>query len=163
MLLPSFAHAQLRTRTALDSMNAQANGFWFNLSYYQFEQQFPALQAIPPLSTGMDDEILFTYIILDSLMRTTIPPGMFNLSLWKDQSVKNDTINAMIKYLYKLIDYDPVRFNQYKHSLGSEYLLSLGGLESITHDLISRIVLNTPSDSNFLAFEDINGCYLCFS
>ena len=148
------SNAQMRSRTASDSVLAQLNKVWYNSSKYQFQVQYPVLQVIPPLSTGMDDTTLIAYIYLDSLMRSNIPSGLFNYQAWLHQKTKNDTINGMIKYLYKLIDYDPIRFYQYMHSQSTTvYKTYLIGLLGKTHSLLANIELNTPNE---FVMEDLN-------
>ena len=146
--LPSLnMKAQMRTRTALDSAQAAANGYWYNPNNYQFEVQYPKLQQIPPLSTGMDYETLLTYVFLDSLMRNTNPDMLYQLYLnrWNKDKVKNDTIVNAIKYMYKLKDYDPIRFVQYMQSTGNAYTANLNYLDGTCSRLLSKIFFKTPN------------------
>ncbi|MFN8360849.1 MAG: hypothetical protein U0264_13125 [Candidatus Kapaibacterium sp.] len=139
--------AQIRTRTVNDSIIARNAHTWYDASKYQFEVAYPKLSVIPPLSTGMDFETLLSYILADSLMRSTTRESLTShVKYWKKQKVKNDTIIAAIKYLYKLKDYDPIRFYQYMHSLDSPlYSINLLKLHSSVAEVLSRIVTNTPN------------------
>jgi hypothetical protein len=147
-------NAQLRTRTSADASEAQTNGYWYNPSNYQFQIAYPVLQDIPPLSTGMDYEILLAYIYLDSIMRSYTKNDIGQIyHNWNLQNTYNDTLSRAVKYLYKLKDYDPIRFYQYMHSLGNSYNISLNGLISFESMLFDKIVLNSQ---NQIAMNDLN-------
>src|SRR3990170_669883 len=47
----------------------QANGIWADSSVLMFQEQFPIIRRIPPLSTEMPYNVLVGYIYLDSLLR----------------------------------------------------------------------------------------------
>lgn len=130
--------AQIRTRDELDSLTAVGNGIWYNPSFYQFEIQYPKLQAIPPLSTGMDLETILSYILLDSLMRSVDSDFIYYnyLERWRKTGIKNDTTIMAIKHLYKLVDYDPIKFVQYDANLGKPYKLNLISIKNWTQDLL---------------------------
>ncbi|MFA5512865.1 MAG: hypothetical protein WC313_10480 [Candidatus Kapaibacterium sp.] len=144
IILQSFVlNAQIRTRDLSDSIRATKNGVWYNPSFYQFEVQYPKLQVIPPLSMGMDYETLLSYIYLDSLMRSTNRDLLYMnyLDRWMNSGTKNDTIVQAVKYLYKLVDYDPVRFVQYDVNLGKPpYSLNLKSMRGWIGELLSNIV-----------------------
>jgi hypothetical protein len=136
-------NAQIRTRGKADSMSAAKNGVWYNPTYYQFEIQYPKLQAIPPLSTGMDYETLLAYIFLDSLMRSTNRDFLYMnyITRWTKEKAKNDTIVQAVKYLYKLVDYDPVRFAQYNVNLGvPPYKFNVLAVKGWVSELLSNFV-----------------------
>jgi hypothetical protein len=64
---------------------------------------------------------------------------------WESGKVRNDTITALIKYLYKMKDYDPVRFAQYMHSTTEKYYKSnLNCLQSDVTEIFDKIIMNTP-------------------
>jgi len=130
--------AQVRTRTKNDSVQAFHNGYWYNPNNYAFEIPYPKLQVIPPLSSGMPFDILATYVYMDSLMRNTTDVQFGNqcYSYWEQHRTKNDTIIALIGAIYKLIDYDPVRFYQYMDNQGRMYTLNLNYLRGLTDQLI---------------------------
>jgi hypothetical protein len=144
IILQSFVlNAQIRTRDLSDSIRATKNGVWYNPSFYQFEVQYPKLQVIPPLSMGMDYETLLSYIYLDSLMRSTNRDLLYMnyLDRWMNSGTKNDTIVQAVKYLYKLVDYDPVRFVQYETNLGKPpYTVNLKSIRGWIGEILSNIV-----------------------
>lgn len=117
----SVMDAQVRKREYLDSINAEMNGYWYHPEFDQYEVQYPKLQIVPPLSMGMDYETLLSYIFLDSVIRTASTELLFinYLDYWKETKTKNDTIIQAVKYLYKIIDYDPIRFAQYNASVAA--------------------------------------------
>lgn len=83
---------------------------WYpNYSMYQLK--YPILRTIPPIETGMPLNILFSYIYMDSLLRTVNEQDFRQrLVQWKDM---NDTLRYMVQALNTLKDYDPIRFHQY--------------------------------------------------
>ncbi len=123
-------------------MTAALNGVWYSPNFDQFEVQYPKLNAVPPLSTGMDYETLLSYIYLDSLMRNTNRDMLYMnyLTRWTNTKTKNDTIVQAVKYLYKLVDYDPVRFAQYLVNLGEPYTINLRAVRGWVSELFYNIV-----------------------
>lgn len=159
IVLQSFVlNAQIRTRGLADSMTASYNGTWYNPAFYQFEVQYPKLQVIPPLSMGMDYETLLSYIYLDSLMRSTNRDLLYMnyLNRWTKEETKNDTIVQAVKYLYKLVDYDPVRFFQYERNLGKPpYTINLLSVRGWVGEILSNIVGRFGPNS--LAMKELLG------
>ena len=148
--------AQIRSRDYRDSILAQKNNRWYIPdSLYQFQVAYPKLQAIPPITRDMPIEILYSYIFLDSLMRN-VTPGQLKtnyLDRWRKEKIKNDTLIAAVKYLYKLIDYNPIGFYQYMHNQkGSIYKINLITVYSTIHELLDYIISNTP---NYFAMADL--------
>jgi hypothetical protein len=135
-------NAQVRPRGIKDSIQASYNGTWYNLDYNQFEIQYPKLTYIPPITTDMNFETLLAYIYLDSLMRNTNRDLLYMnyLTRWTDETSKNDTIVQAVKYLYKLVDYDPVRFVQYDCNLGYSYKISVMAIRGWVGELLSNII-----------------------
>jgi hypothetical protein len=125
-------------------------GTWFYPSEYQFETNVPLLNYIPPITTDMPYEIMMSYVFLDSLMRN-YPPALDTIIVrrWFEEKSKNDTVKAVIKYLYKLQDYDPVRFHCFAYTTGHAFIpyrKTLYALSSDIYRLLSAIqTLNNPS------------------
>ncbi len=95
----------------LNDTTFKSAGFWYDSSNSMFQNAYPIIRSIPPLSTGMPYDIMYSYIYLDSLLRFTTNSQQDQLmSTW---SSLNDTLKNAIKYLYKIVDYDPIIFNQY--------------------------------------------------
>ena len=154
LALPTvFLNAQLRTRTMQDSILASINHYWYLQQNYQFQVQYPKLTEVPPLSTGMPLDILLSYIYVDSLMRTTDRNTLYSqqLNYWRFQHIKSDTLVSAVKCFYNLIDYDPIRFNQFNYNTSKPYYsMVLKTFSSLTFELLSNLVIN---DSNRKAFR----------
>lgn len=112
---------------------------WYQ-NYAMYQMQYPVLQNVPPLNTGMPLEVLYSYIYLDSLLRN-VSNNEFRerLSQW-------DTINDTLKFLAQgltiLKDYDPIRYNQYR--IESE-LRRIKGPDSMIVPVDSALLAeNTP-------------------
>jgi len=86
-------------------------GLWYDSTTAMFQERYPIISNIPPITTSMPYEILQGYIYIDSLMRYTTP-NMTD-SLIDSWTTMNDTLKYTMKYLYELEDYNPVIFRQY--------------------------------------------------
>lgn len=86
-------------------------GYWYDSTTAMYQERFPIIRSLPPLSTDMPLDILLSYIYLDSCARfDTGETVLRKLFHWKTM---NDTLKGMLTYYYKLTDYDPILFNQY--------------------------------------------------
>jgi|JI10StandDraft_1071094.scaffolds.fasta_scaffold159160_2 hypothetical protein len=81
-------------------------------NYSMYQMKYPILRSVPPIETGMPLNILFSYIYMDSLLRTAKPHD-FRKRLVQWQTM-NDTLRYMVQALNTLKDYDPIRYNQYR-------------------------------------------------
>ncbi|MCX6146662.1 MAG: hypothetical protein NTW25_05345 [Candidatus Kapabacteria bacterium] len=144
------ANSQVKVLTSFDSLTCQINGFWYNLAYDQFQVKYHKPAYLPPLSTDMNYETLLSYIFLDSLLRTvdykTLNTNYF--TRWSENKLKNDTILSLIKYIYKIIDYDPIKFTQYGDAAdGKYYKMSASNFKSKISQLYDALnhTLNSPA------------------
>jgi hypothetical protein len=154
------SYSQLRPRTSEDSILAGMNGYWYRPVNYQFETQYPKLTYIPPITITMPTEIGIAYYLLDTLMKS-IPICDFleRARYWKKNSIKNDTTTTLIKYLYKIVDYNPVSFNQYMHNLDDDFYKShLNPVHSTIEELLSKLVPNFPL--HYAMMDLINADYI---
>ena len=152
-------YSQMRPRAAKDSIQANFNGMWYKPEFDQFELQYPKLTTLPPLSTGMDFETMISYILLDSLMRSVSMDTLNQkyTNRWNEAKVKNDTIINAVKYLYKIVDADPIRYNQYRVSIGkSTYKTYLQEVDGSITDLLYNIIgnNNTAKSLKYLLRSD---------
>ncbi len=75
--------------------------------FYSYPKNF----YTPALRSDMPHDIMIGYIIADSILRSV--PGyvsaenLINISL----GVQSDTLNYALKYMYRLADYDPIRYH----------------------------------------------------
>jgi hypothetical protein len=88
---------------------------WYDSSNAMYQVNYPIIQSIPPISTGMPSNILLSYIYLDSLLRFT--SIHLTDSIIKNFTTLNDTIKGSAKILYELSDYNPVIFQQYSNEV----------------------------------------------
>jgi|GEM_PF-2029253 len=88
-----------------------------------FHTHIPIIRSIPPLSLSMPIDVLFGYIALDSLSKfyndsIFIAIRGHNLSTaFMKLEPSNDTLHSIWKYLYKMMDYNPIIFRQYLNEL----------------------------------------------
>jgi hypothetical protein len=70
-------------------------------------QRFPLPTVTPPLNSGMPVNVMIGYIVGDSTAR-----GLYLYQ--QDQLFSNltysDTLKYALKYMYEMVDYDPIRF-----------------------------------------------------
>ncbi|MES2767109.1 MAG: hypothetical protein V4642_14635 [Bacteroidota bacterium] len=90
----------------------EGTSMWFDSTKSMFQVQYPIIRNIPPLSMSMPFDVLLSYVYLDSICR---------LGSYKDASdmikgwnVMNDTLRNAAKYMYKMVDYNPIIFTQYE-------------------------------------------------
>jgi hypothetical protein len=106
----SYAQNETGVRYLNDTTFKEA-GFWYDSTNSMFQNQFPIIRSIPPLSMNMPFDIMLSYIYLDSLLRFTT--NYQQDSILQSMETINDTLTNTIKYLYKMVDYNPIIFNQY--------------------------------------------------
>jgi len=80
---------------------------------------FPQLTSNPPITTGMPYDVLMTYIYVDSLCRNVYGNTIDSVI----NQMGNPYMSYVAKYLYETVDYDPVRFYQWRWTdLGNRYV-----------------------------------------
>lgn len=84
---------------------------WYDTNSAMFQKQYPIIRNLPPINTGMPIDILLSYVYLDSLLKYT--DRHKTDSLIKSWTGMNSNLANSLKYLYKIIDYNPIIFNQY--------------------------------------------------
>lgn len=143
----------MRPRNTVDSAQAQINHFWYNPGDQGFDSQFQKLKQIPPITTDMPYDVMMSYIAIDSFARTEF----FNdipLNRWLDEGKSNDTIKSVVKYLYLINNYDPVRLCQYMNNTSRKtYLTNIQYLINTENTLLERVLKNSPDK---LALNDLN-------
>jgi hypothetical protein len=131
----------------LDSIAFKSAGYWYDNSNSMFQMQYPIIRSIPPLSIGMPYEILLSYIYLDSLLRFST--DFQQDSLLNTWNVMNDTIANSIKYFYKIMDYDPIIFNQYVGEVSiNKKNDTIGKYLSNLYDLKNKIAFKLKDFAN---------------
>ncbi len=107
-------NAQSQNETGVRFINQpmfEKLGLWYEQSNSMYEERFPIIRSIPPISTDMPLEILLGYLSLDSTLR--FGTDMILEATLNSMTSMNDTIAGAIKYLYLLKDYNPTIFKQY--------------------------------------------------
>jgi hypothetical protein len=153
-----------QNETGFRSLNDTAfksAGFWYDSTNSMFQNQYPIIRSIPPLSTGMPYDIMYSYIYLDSLLRFTTVYQQD--SLIRSWSTLNDTLTNSLKFLYKIVDYNPIIFNQYSGEAallntsvsGGRYNSSLFDLRNKMASKLMSLVSQSNRKSLFtLLFSD---------
>ncbi|MCO5252652.1 MAG: hypothetical protein M9949_14685 [Candidatus Kapabacteria bacterium] len=77
-------------------------------------------QSNPPISTDMPLDVFIGYLAMDSLSKS-ISIKDFNDFLW--QQTYNDTIKTMMRYFYKVIEYDPTIFLNFEMDASLGFLI----------------------------------------
>ncbi len=83
---------------------------WIDSSKIKYQQCFPIIRSFPPVSAGMPDYVLESYMYIDSLLKS--PDMKFRTLMWHWPCFE-DTMKTLLKHLYIVNDYSPVVFNQY--------------------------------------------------
>lgn len=64
------------------------------------------------LSTDMPLNVMIGYLVLDSVSKNA---KLNQVSEFLNRQTYNDTLKYLAKYLYSMLDYDPIRFFHYMH------------------------------------------------
>lgn len=128
-----------------------------NPPFSAFHTGVPIIRSIPPLSISMPLDVLIGYIAMDSLGRfynDSAFRAVRGKSLYRElEELKpsNDTLHTFWKYWYQMMDFDPIRFQQYlieqyltqnnKYSFRFTYDVAylLGKSHKLNHPLRKRI------------------------
>lgn len=154
-------NGQVRPRNTIDSIQARYNGKWYDAHTHQYEQQFPKLNNIPPLSNKMNSETLLSYIFLDSLTKYANSDYIYQnyLNRWVENSTKNDTTINAIKYQYNIVDDDPIRYHQYLRNINKEYENSVSNIKYLVYKLFNSLLGDKnsigPTALRYKAYSDM--------
>lgn len=133
---------------------------WYDSSTANYQTQYPIIRNLPPLNTGMQFDILLSYVFLDSLLRNKYNIEIKNkINTW---NTNNDTISNAIKYLYSLVDYNPVIFKQYEFATLDYYkihnnLVNFGSkmIDTLNPSLPNSIDSVTTSGKYTASLDDV--------
>jgi len=96
-----------------------------NPPFSAFHTGVPIIRSIPPLSMSMSYNVMLGYIAMDSLGRfynDSAFRAVRGKSLYtelEELKPSDDTLHTFWKYWYQMMDFDPIRFQQY---LNEQYL-----------------------------------------
>ncbi|MFY8161901.1 MAG: hypothetical protein ACOVNU_11270 [Candidatus Kapaibacteriota bacterium] len=152
LLMTYETKSQVQSRTLQDSI-LNADGYWYYPHNYQYQYVYPKLTVLPPINSGMDFETLLTYIVLDSAMRNINKKLLYKnyLKYWEINNIKNDTTINIIKYWYKIKDYNPRLIYQFRRNASnaidsnSYYKIDLWNVNDIASRLLKSAIVNQDS------------------
>ncbi len=104
-----FSQNESGTRS-ISKTGFQALGYWYDSSLARYEERYPILRSLPPVHSGMPENVLRSYIYLDSIMR-------FGIGGITASQIKGDIghdIKELARHFYTITDYNPVAFTQYR-------------------------------------------------
>jgi hypothetical protein len=79
----------------------------------------PLNQNCPPFNTDMPIDVLIGYIALDSISKNVEIEDFYR---FMSRQTYNDTIKTMMRYFYKMMEYDPNKYHNYMyHPQPSKY------------------------------------------
>jgi hypothetical protein len=78
-------------------------------SYPYLAYEFDYLKQYPPYSLDMPYDVLLAYVALDSISYYS---NAYAAKLFLDRQTFNDTLKTIMKYYYKMVDFDPVRYQE---------------------------------------------------
>ncbi len=124
-------------------------------SLQMFQIKSPILTSLPPLQTNMPLDVLVAYIGADSIARTATPRQMNGIV--DSMFSLNDTLKQFGKYLYQVVDWNPVLFMQYQ--LETQYRR-----KGIPNDTLHFVDENgNPTDTAAGALPDLYRIGLTFA
>lgn len=140
---------------SLNDTSFKTAGFWYDSTNSMFQNQYPIIRSIPPLSTDMPFDIMFSYIYLDSLLRFST--NFQQDSLIRTWNSQNDTLKNTIKYLYKIVDYNPIIFNQYMGEVAlHNSTISGGRYQSTLYNLRNNVTYKFKSLVNSMKMNSLS-------
>ncbi|MDX9791161.1 MAG: hypothetical protein WCZ17_11065 [Candidatus Kapaibacterium sp.] len=136
-------------------------GFVFCISSYVLNSQnppcYPEYQGLnfvvplnqncPPYSTDMPLDVFIGYIALDSVTRNVEIEDYYT---FMNRQTYNDTIKTMMRYFYKMVEFNPVKYLNYKHS-GQINKFEVMDYEHSFYDYVKRISPEPILDASLLA------------
>jgi hypothetical protein len=112
---------------------------WYDSTKHKHMVRVPIIKTLPPLSSDMPLNVLRGYIHLDSLARFNTNGGLVQFpSAWL---AKPDLLKKTLASYYTVMDYDPLRYQQYDYetALKSELFRSeLGGTTAFLPDALAE-------------------------
>ncbi|GEM_PF-1890948 len=126
-----------------------------NLLYYTLNFVLDSSVGYPPLHTDMPYDVMIGYIALDSAARTAISthkaPQLFEFI---DRQTYNDTLRTIMRYRYKMIDYNPVVYYDYLYGPPDGYV----PMVNIDRALTVAIGKSNPLHQT-VAFDEVFNAY----
>ena len=111
-------------------------------NYVGISTQHSPILSSPYYTTDMPLDVIIGYIIIDSLTKVKTPDEMEEfLSTLK---YSNDTLRRIMKHLYAVVDYDPIRFRRYVASISKTPPITIYRTIS---DIISQAVAVSPNQA----------------
>jgi hypothetical protein len=94
-----------------------------------------------PLNTGMPLDVMVGYIAYDSLARSLSAPGINNIY---NNLIYSDTLRYAMKYCYKMLDYNPLLFEQFRRYNDSQRRYA-SARTNVFQQLLNKIVEVSPA------------------
>lgn len=110
--VPMLAQNESGYRTFKDPQSFKDWGLWYDSTISMYQTRYPIIRTIPPLSPSMPLDVLFSYVAMDSLSRFGDEKAI--KSLIRSWKTMNDTLRYAAKWLYRVMDYNPIIFQQYQ-------------------------------------------------
>jgi hypothetical protein len=126
-----------------------------NAGYNGIYNYYPNSTNFCKLTTDMSLDVMIGYIAFDSLC-TKILPGQYGTIL-NSKNAYNDTILYVMKYLYKLMDYNPMLFDDNLWGYNKKYYFTIS--PHLAYDAIFS-VLRKVSDNRKLDIGLICSSYI---
>lgn len=90
-------------------------GYWYDSTTAMYQTRYPIIRNIPPIAPSMPLDILFAYVATDSLCRFGNTKAIH--ALVKNWEGMNDTLGYAAKWVYRMVDYNPIIFQQYEDQI----------------------------------------------
>ncbi len=113
--------------------------YWYDSTRDRYHLRVPIIRTLPPLSSDMPAEVLRAYIHLDSLARFNTDGGLVQFSkAWVE---KPALLKKTLSSYYSVMDYDPLRYQQYDYETALKSWLfrsELGGTTRFLPDALAE-------------------------
>ncbi|MBS3999574.1 MAG: hypothetical protein KGZ71_03740 [Desulfobulbaceae bacterium] len=134
LILTGFVLITLSFNSSLYGQNVPCHSEYQGLFY-----TIQTNQTSPPFSTDMPLDVFVGYLAMDSLSKS-IKLNDFNDFL--ERQTYNDTIKTMMRYFYKVMEYDQIKFLNYEHD--NKAIIRKSPIRFLVRDFIEFIESISP-------------------
>lgn len=145
VVVPTIAWAQNESgRRTINKDAFVGLRYWYDTTNAMYQYAFPIIRNIPPLSSGMPWDVMAAYVVADSIAR--FDTSRHATEFWlKSRMAMSDTLAGLLRFYYRMVDYDPIAFMQYRYEVdlnrdnpGHPYRASLHAIALAAREALLR-------------------------
>lgn len=145
LLVATSPNANAQNESGRRSLNKPGfGGNWYDSTNAMYQYAFPIIRSLPPLNSSMPWDVMAGYIVADSIVRFDAN-GTTTETWLNSRRTMNDTLAGMIRFFYRMKEYNAATFMQYQTEVGLKfnsperpYRASLRRIVNATKDALLR-------------------------